>query len=66
MSTMSELHIRTADELEYLAEVDYYNQQAAIAAAHPCESQPIWLLNIRARIADALHGLAYWIDYCPF
>lgn len=66
MSTMSELHIRTADELDYLAEVDYYNQQAAIESTNPCDTQPIWLLNLRGRIADALHGLAYKIDYCPF
>lgn len=73
MSTMSELHIRTADELEYLAEVDYYNQQAAIEAAHPCDSQPIWSLTIRGRIADGLYRfgdaltkLARKVDYCPF
>jgi len=66
MSTMSELHIRTQDELDYLAEVDYHNQQAAMESANPCDKQPIWLLNIRGRIADALHWLAYKIDTCPF
>jgi len=66
MSTMSDLHIRTQDELDYLAEVDHHNQ--AWMREHPSavESQPIWLLQLRGGVADALHRLAYKIDYCPF
>ena len=66
MSTMSDLHIRTQDELDYLAEVDYYNRASVTETVRAIDAQPLWLLRCRAAVADGLRLLARKIDYCPF
>jgi len=59
MSTMSELHIRTQDELDYLAEVDHHNQTWMREQPSAVDHQPVWYLKLRGAVADRLYSTGF-------